>query len=196
MSTVITLIRPAEIVNAGIVKATPLNARFDASVLSPWVHFAEMRFLIEPKSFMCQDFYQDLIAQRNVNDSNYNPDLGPIVQAFPTNADYETLWTQHLLPFLSLASYYVALPSISLQTGSNGLFFNNTEFSTNAGTEGLKFMQDSMLQNLDDAKAALVNFLCENKENYPLFCAEDYCSKCGEGDKGIVEGRDLGIIFY
>jgi hypothetical protein len=196
MSTVTTLIRPAEVIGGGQLKQTPLNARFDASVIAPWIHFAEKRFLLEPKSFMCQEFYDDLLAQRNVDDTNYNIDCGPIVLMYPSNAEYETLWTQHLYPYLALAAYHTALPAISMQTGSNGLFYNNTEFSQNAGADGLKLMQDTMMQNLDDAKACMVNFLCQNQANYPLFCHDDYCTDCGDGDEGLVKGRDLGLIFY
>ena len=60
----------------------------------------------------------------------------------------------------------------------------------------MKLMQDTMMQNLDDAKACMVDFLCKNQANYPLFCTEGLCSDCGDGDEGTVEGRDLGFIFY
>ena len=89
MSTVITLIQPSEIINTGILKAAPLNSRFDSQLLSPWVYFAESRFLLQPKSFMCQEFYDDLIAQKNPTPSNYNSALGTVVQAYPSNAEYE-----------------------------------------------------------------------------------------------------------
>ncbi len=199
MSTVTTLIQPTEIVDAGIMKAAPLSSRFDASQIAPWIHFAEKRFLLEPKSFMCVEFYDDLLLQKNPVPSQYNSELGALVQAYPSNADYELLWTQHLLPYLSLASVYCSLPFIAVQTGSNGLFVNNTEFSSNKGNEGMKVMQDTILQNLDDAKACMINFLCKNKANYPLFCSDKICH-CDEDCDGCenhgTEGRDLGIIFY
>jgi len=194
MSTVTTLIQPAEIVNAGIVKATPLSSRFDASQIAPWIGIAEKRFLLEPKSFMCKTFYDDLLAEKNPTPSQYNPAIPPLVDAFPSNAAYETLWKEHLLTYLSLASYVVALPSISMQTGSNGLFYNNTEFSNNAGAEGMKLMQDTQMQNLNDLKACMIQFLCDNKDNYPLFCTKRLCKDdCPTDDHN---GRDLGIIFY
>ncbi|MCK4884409.1 MAG: hypothetical protein KAS30_06040, partial [Candidatus Diapherotrites archaeon] len=114
MATVTTLIQPPEIVNTGILSAAPLNSRFDASKLSSVVHLAEDRFL---KTFICAEFYADLVAQKNTVPSNYNTDLGPLVQAYPLNADSEFLWTEYLLSFLSRAVYYLALPEIVLQTG-------------------------------------------------------------------------------
>jgi len=186
MSTVITLIKVQEVVNTGILKATPLSSRFDASLLSPWLDIAEKRFL---KTFICTEFYNEMIANMNPLPSNYNIDLGPIELKFPTDASV----------------YYVALPNISLQTGSNGLFFNNTDFSQNAGLDGLKFMQNTQLQNLNDLKPSIITYLCDNAALFPLFCRSGVCSSCGcsgclsgEECTGKVPqaGRDLGIQFY
>ena len=192
MSTVTTLIQAAEIVNTGIVSATPLNKRFDASKIAPSIHLAEDRFF---KTFVCTAFYDDLIAQKNPTPSNYNIKLGAIVLAYPSNADYEKLWTQYFLPYLSRAVYLVALPDIVIQTGSNGLFVNSTEFGENLGIKGLSFMQDTQLQNLDGRKPIIIKYLCDNKALFPLFCTEGICTDdCG--DPIPQEGRDLGIQFY
>jgi len=205
MSTVITLIQPKEIVDAGIFKAAPLNSRFDASLLAPWIHFAEIRFLIQPKAFMCDEFYQDLIAQKNATPSNYNIKLGPIVLAYPSNADYELLWTQYLLPYLSLASFFVSLPYIDIQTGSNGSYHNTSVFAENVKLEGQRTLEDETLENLKDAQARIINFLCTNSETYPLFCTDGICksccdecktNNCTKHGKFPQEGRDLGIVFY
>lgn len=208
MATVTTLIQPKEIINQGIFKGSPLNDRFDASKIAPVIHLAEDRFF---KTFICKDFYDDLIAQKDVNPSNYNANNGPLQQAFPTNPDYEFLWTEYFLAYLSRAVYYMALPDITLQTGSNGLFLNNTEFSTNGGIEALKFMQDTQLNNLEGRKPIIIQYLCDNQDIYTLFCPEGVCQECcctgckdGSGcekentNHGIIpqHGRDLGIQFY
>lgn len=202
MSTVTTLIQPKEIIDAGIVKASPLNARFDASIIAPVIHLAEDRFL---KPFVCEDFYNDLIAQKNPVPSNYNANLGAIVQAYPANPDYELLWTQYFLPYLSRAVYYMALPDIAVQTGSNGLFQNNTEFGQNVGIEGMKFKRDNELQNLEGRKPIIIKYLCDNTDKFTLFCSEgicqDCCDDCKEGNdcskhSVLQTGRDLGIIIY
>lgn len=192
MATVTTLIQPAEIVNTGILSAAPLSSRFDASKLSGVIHLAEDRFL---KNIVCAAFYADLILQKNVIPSNYNTDLGPLVEAFPTNADYEYLWKEYLLAYLSRSVYYLALPEIVLQTGSNGLFLNNTEFSSNSGLDGLKFMQDTQLQHLEKRRPFVVDYLCKNKDTFPLFCEEDICGCC-EDCTEVESGSNLGIIIY
>lgn len=194
MSTVTTLIQASEVVNGGIMKATPLNNRFDASRLSDVIHLAEDAFL---KPFICADFYADLLAEKNATASNYNADLGAIVQAFPTNANYETLWTQYLYPYLARAVYYMALPNITLQTGSNGLFASDSQFGTNSGLEGLKFMADTQLSYLKARRPVIENYLCNNTALFPLFCTDDICKdNCDGTSESTSQGPDLGLIFY
>ena len=82
MSTVITLIQAEEVVNQGIVKGSPLSNRFDASQIAFNIPEAERRFL---KTFINSEFFDNLVAEKNPIPSNYNPDLGPIVLAYPTN---------------------------------------------------------------------------------------------------------------
>jgi hypothetical protein len=53
MSTVLTLLQAQEVVNQGIVKATPQYSRFDANKIAPNIAQAELRFLkssINPSS--------------------------------------------------------------------------------------------------------------------------------------------------
>ena len=206
MSTVITLTTANDVVNTGNLKATPLNSRFDQSLLSMWLDIAEKRFLRKSKSFMCDEFYNYMLSKVNSTPANYNPKLnnGVIVLKFPNNPELETLWTQHLLPYLSLAVYYVALPHIGLQTGSNGIFAANTEFAQNTGVSGVKYLQTSVLENIKDLKDPIVKFLCDNEALYPLFCREGVCKcscdGCIEGGTCTGElnedGRDLGLQFY
>jgi len=191
MSTVITLIQPKEIVNSGIVKAVPLNVRFDASILSPNIYLAEDRFL---KTFICKAFYDDLVAQKNPTPSNYNAALGAIVQAYPLLPVYEFLWTEYILPYLSMAVYFQSIPDITVQSGSNGLFENNTDFGQNIGISGMKYVMDLKLQTIESRKAIIIKYLCDNKDLFPLFCYKEVCGDCGENKQS--EGINLGVIFY
>ena len=190
MSTVITLIQAEEVVNQGIVKGAPLSSRFDASQISPNISEAEDRFL---KTFINKDFYDDLVAEKNPTPSNYNPDLGALVQAYPTNALYETLWTQKLFPYLSRACYHESLDNIVIQVDSNGAFVNQTEYGENIGVSGLKFLKDSALQTLEGMKPRVIKFLCDNKADYPLWDSEKYCGECEESKNDL--GRTGGFVF-
>jgi hypothetical protein len=198
MSTVTTLIKAEEIVNQGIFKGAPIGSRFDANLISPNIAQAELRFLktaVSPKTsgFINSAFYDDLIAEKNVNPCNYNIDLGAIVQAFPTNAAYETLWTQWLFPFLSKASVYESLDNIIIQVGSRGAFINGGGMGENIGISGLKHLKDSFMESLVGYKPFIVNFLCENKTVYPLWDDTGFCSECD--DSSTSSGRTAGFVF-
>lgn len=198
MSTVITLIQAEEVVNQGIVKGAPIGNRFDANLIAPNIAQAELRFLkssTDPSSsgFINGEFFDDLIAQKNTTPSNYNPDLGGIVQAYPSNADYETLWTQWLFPFLSKAAYYESLPSIVMQAGSLGIFFQETQYGENIGVKGLERLEDKTMADLTGNKPHIIQFLCKNKDKYPLWDDTGYCSECDNSNKS--QGRTGGFVF-
>ena len=55
-----TIINPNEVINGGIVRPTPLNARFDVQLISPNVLVAELRYL---KPLLCAELYDDMIAE-------------------------------------------------------------------------------------------------------------------------------------
>lgn len=192
MSTVRTLITANEIVNQGLLKAAPLSNRFDASLISPQIDISEQRFL---KTFINPEFYADLLAQRTTNEIQYNSDLGAIEIAFPSNADYEELFTQWLFPYISRAVVYESYPFISVQTESNGLFENNTQYGQNSGIKTMQLFRDNMLGVLKGTKPKIISFLCENKDKYPLWEYSKYCKSCDDTKTAIDEGRNVGFVF-
>ena len=198
MSTVITLIKAQEVVNQGIFKGVAIGNRFDENLIAPNIPQAELRFLktsIDPSSsgFINSEFFDDLIAEKNALPSNYNIKLGAIVQAFPNNADYETLWTQWLFPFLSKAAYYESLDNIVIQVNSLGASTNSGQFGESVGISGLKHMKDTTMQDLTGNKPHITNFLCKNKDKYPLWDDTGYCSECDSDNKNI--GRTGGLVI-
>lgn len=191
MATVITLIKPSEIVNTGIVKAAPMASRFDASIIAPNIHIAEDRFL---KTFIQKTFYDALIAAKNTTPCNYNPALGTLVDAFPNDPVYEFLWTEYLYDYLSRASYFQSLTAIAVQSGSNGMFTNNQDYGQNIQISGVKFIMDVELQTIESRKAIILKYLCDNKALFPLF---DYDTHCGcDGAVKEDSSKNLGIIIY
>lgn len=195
MSTATTLIRASEVVNQGIVKGAPIGNRFDASLLAPNVYVAELNYL---KPIIYGDFLNDLLSTRNPNDCNYNSSIGGIVEAFPNNAEYETLWKEKLFPFLSRAVYLYSLPSIVMQANSTGVEIYPSQFGQSVGTRGLKILQDIERNTLTTLKDDIVKFLCDNKGDYPLWESEKFCEDCnGCGDCGSsTTSYGLGMITY
>ena len=190
MSTVITLIKANEVVNQGIFKGAPLSNRMDAGLVSANIHLAEDQFL---KTFINPEFYNDLVAQKTPNEVNYNPDLGAVQIAYPTNADYEILWTQYLFPYLSRAVYFKSLTNITLQTTNQGVMLNNTQYSENSKIKGLSYLNDEEMQNLEGRKPEIIKFLCNNVDKYPLWDSEQYCSHCKIDEE--LGGKTLGFVF-
>jgi len=174
-----TLIKPAEVVNGGIYRGAPTNARFDQTIISPHIDSTEERFVID---LLGEDLYDAMVAAQNAAVSNYNPDVGPLVNKFLTNAFYETLWTKYLLRYISYAVYHEALPFITVQVSSKGAFTNGSEFADNAGISGSKYLQDAMMKRIDDLRPKIETYLCDNKADYPLFNDDDCpCSDCEDG---------------
>lgn len=174
------LIKPAEVINGGIFKAAPLNNRFDQTLISPHILPAELRYL--PK-LLGQDLYDDMISKQNASVSNYNINVGAIVQKFPTEAAYETLWTKYLLLFVGSIVFNQSLPYINTQVGSQGVFFNDSEFAANAGIQGVKYLQTENQKTIDDLEGIIKDYLCDNKADFTLFDDKDCpcCDDCNDG---------------
>jgi len=208
-----TLIKPAEVVNTGTFRAAPVNARFDINVISPHIQSAEERFIIP---ILTKDLYNDMVAQQNPLISNYNPDAGALVDKFLglSLANYESLWELYLLRLVSYCVYYESLPFITFQVGSKGIFQNNSEFAENGGISSVKYMQDVMMQRIENLTEIVKKYLCDNKTDFPLFSdhycpcnncddCNDYCH-CGYYNKYLLpcptckvsKNNSTNIIFY
>lgn len=189
-----TLIQPGEVVNGGLLKATPLNARFDVTLIAPHIADAE-RLHVVP--VICSAFYDALITKKAGAISNYNTSIGVLAKAFPETVDavYETLWTKYLMNLCAWAVYYEALPFIVLQTGSNGVFVPQGEQAQNAGVSGAKYLQDTALRRLRALADTTKEYLCANADSFPEFCKTAICTGCNDA---APEGDTLARygLFY
>lgn len=202
-----SLIQASEVVNGGIVRPVALNARFDSQLVSPFLGIAEYRFLLP---IICKDMFDDMLSKKNATASNYNPNVGALVQAFPADPLYEVLWVQFIMHLSSWSVMFLALPTIAIQTGSGGLFMNDSQFAESAGEKGAKYLQDSILNNsIKTLQQALEDYLCNNYADYPLFPKDSKCKDCagcgcGESEcKGLTTCtktkrvvKNTGIIIY
>jgi len=189
-----TLIQAHEVINGGLLKASPLNVRFDATLIAPHIADAE-RIHIAP--VLCQDFYDALGTKKNNAISNYNTAVGPIAKAFPSGDDtaYETLWVKHLLQLCAWAVYYEALPFIGIQAGSGGVYALNAESAQNQGVKGIQFLQDTTLRRIASSARATLEYLCANAANFPDFCKAAKCPGCNDTpEPDDVPGR-FGIFY-
>jgi len=184
------LIKPQEVVNTGIYRAALVNARFDINQISPHIQSAEERHLIH---ILGTALYNDMVLVQNTAVSNYNPDAGALVDKFPADPNYETLWTMYLLRFNSYIVWYEALPFITMNVTSKGIYQNDSEFATNGGLSAMKFMQDTMMQRMENLKDIIKDYLCQNKASYPLFNSSHCpCGSCGSCESECGCGAGAG----
>lgn len=189
-----TLIKAAEVVNGGVMRAAPTNVRFDTALVSPHIADAERRWVIP---VLTSAFHVDLVQSRSSASSNYNSAIGPTAAAFPTSAAYETLWTEHLLEYCAYAVLYESLPFVGVQIGAGGLYVNNSEWSEGTGIAGIKYMSDVIRERLEIKRDSLKAYLCRNSSALPGFVpsAAGYCpSGCSSASNDPTQ--HLGMIFY
>lgn len=175
-----TLIKPQEVINGGIYRQTPISARFDAQLIAPQIGVAELRFVMP---IVCREMYDDMIGKQNASVANYNPNTPPLVAKFPSDANYEALWTDGKLGELcARAVYYVSLPYIAFQTGSNGVYEMQAEYTRSASKE-VKFLQDTELQSIQTLQQFVSDYLCQNSADYSLYPADEKCKNVSGCDE-------------
>lgn len=161
-----TLIKPQEAINGGLFKTTPLNSSFDPLLIAPHIKKAELNYV---KPILCNDLYEELVASQNSAISNYNTAIGPVVQKFPGTgkfAVYEALWRNILFELNSNCVAIQALPFIGVQTGTNGIFYNNSEYAENAGLGGLKYLLDTLMTDVSSLQENVGEYLCNNAADF------------------------------
>ena len=100
-----------------------------------------------------EDFYDEIVTESQSSYSSNN----------------QTLVDDYLLDFLAWAVYHDALPEITYQVSSQGILGHSPEFSSNTGRQGLQMKQAQALRNAESYKAKMIEFLCDNSGNYPLY---------------------------
>lgn len=181
------LITPNEIINGGFLRNSPVNARFDATLLEPHIADAEERHV---QVLLGADLYADLITIKDGTEGDYRNE--PAVPAFPGNATYEGIWTNGLMALCGWAVVYEAYPFITVKTSSQGAMVTNTEHSNNLGVKGIEFMMDTILQRIDLKSSSLKKYLCGIKDTLGDL-APTYCKECYTDDE---TDKYVGIIFY
>jgi len=181
------LIRPGEVVNTGIARATPSAVRFDVQLVAPNIEVAEIRYILP---VLGQDLFNTLVAAQFAGDSNYNPAL-PLQNKF-ANAALEALWNPFLLQLCARSVMLVSLPSVSLQVAAGGVFRGNSEYGEGATVKDIKFLSDAWTQDIVALQNAVTDFLCANSSNYPDYDFAKNCGGCG-GKKS--NASNFGLIF-
>lgn len=198
-----TLILDKEVVSGGNLKPAPITMQFDPALVAPHILLAEHNYIVKA---LGREMYEDMVSVRNPLPCNYNAALGAIVLKFPSNPNYETLWTEYLFQLCGYVVILEALPMIALSIGTNGVFAINTDYADNMGVKGATFLEDRLKQKIQTLQVIMRDWLCRNAADYEKFDYDCNCVKacgceiacdCGELEpksKGYG-GADGGLIF-
>lgn len=170
----ITLLFETELIGYGVGKVSPLNTRFPVDKISPHKLSFEIIWL---ESVLGVKMLKDMIDKMNPLPSNYNPNAGALEMKFPAYPNYETLFKDYILPYVGTAFTFYYLPHAKVEIGAAGAQTYEAKDSIPATAEDMKALGQSLNIAANKLKDRLINFLCENKANYPLF--DDKKCPCG-----------------
>jgi hypothetical protein len=173
-----TLLYPNEIIGFGVGKPSPLASRMSADSVAP--HLLQLELIwLEP--VLGKKMLDDMKSKMS-GASNNNPNAGAIVVKFPNDPNYETLFEDYILPYMGNAFSVYYLPFSKVTIGANGAQTLTMANANPAETSDLIRLESTLKDNALVLRKRILDFLCENKANYPLYDSRDCDCKC-EKDK-------------
>ena len=154
--------------------------------------------------------YYDFIAAKNkvvtadnledfkAKTGNQDLQVGDIVNAVEfLSPAYQTLWYQHLWKLCAEVVMLIATPEAFVQFGSEGVIHSAPQSNplmqgniVTPGLQSIKYVMDKKVFNrIDPLIAAMQNWICMNKKNYPLY--DKQCCK----EDGIANKRKSPFIL-
>ena len=189
-----TMFYANEVIGYGVGKPSPLPTRVASDIISPIIPIVELEFL---RPVLGKKMYNDMIDKMNAVPSNYNPSAGALVQKFPNDANYEILFVDYVQMYMGNAFYFRYIPHSKVQITNNGAQNSIIENAEPSSVKDLEMLQNSQRLNVETLQKALVEFLCENKTDYPLFddcrCG---CNKTNSNNKTPIFSGIGGKIDY
>lgn len=161
-----SLITASEVVQGGLSRPNPADIRLDKSLVSPHLDDAEYRWVVD---WLGKDFYTVLETEKGTSSAFSTP-------------QYEALWNLHLKALCGFAVMYEAAPYMSMQAGTNGIYFMNNEHGENVKEKGFTMYQDSLKQRIEVKQKRMKDWLCASAANIPYFQAS--AIGCPETDCG------------
>lgn len=137
---------------------TPVGKSVDVDQIYPFVGEA-------------QDIYiQDLLGTPLYNELEYRLYSG-LTFSTPYFNNFEIDLINMCSKSLAYWSVYLALPHLSIQIRNIGLGRATSENTQTSNLDDLRFIRDEMKNLAEFWSQRVVNFLCENSEQFPLYMA-------------------------
>jgi len=185
-----------EVLAGGILRQTSLDIRMDQSEIAQHIEDAERRYL---KPILGDTFYTYLITNKATDSCNYNEDKGAVIYKYAdpaTGTDLqdaiENLFQKYLYKLSAYAVWHQALPFIGVKSTNAGIMLNNTEFAQNIGFEGIRFLQQQIIENINARQQELKDYL---KDNEADFTAAGYGEDIDDCEVK-TNTNNSGIIFH
>lgn len=175
----ITLLFPTELIGYGVGKPSPITSRLPADKISPHLLSFETIWL---DTVIGIKMLKDMISKMNPLPSNYNPNGGPLEIKFPADPNYEALFKDYILPYAGMAFAFYYLPYSKVEIGAAGAHTYEIKDGIPAAAEDMKALGQSLNIAANKLKDRLINFLCENKIDYPLFDDKECPCGCIDGE--------------
>lgn len=181
----------------------PTSQTVDGHQITQAIIIAEERFI---KKAICKGLYEELRNLKNkvLTVAEHNFQIGDrvnaieYVEATPIIGPwYVTLWNEYLWKICAECVIYTATPTNFSTYTSQGEMVNNpkgpfdSQGAVSVSHKELTWKMDKLLMDrIDPLIAAMHEWLCDNKENFPLYD----CKACACDEKGVSLNRKSGWI--
>lgn len=188
-----SIISAFEVLAGGVLRQTSLESRMDQGEIAQHIEDAELRYV---KPILGDTFYNNLVSTKLTDSCNYNEDKGALIYKYANTQTVDTkeyLFKKYLYKLCALAVYHQALPFIGVKSTNQGVMLNNTEFAQNVGFEGIRFLQQQIMDNISARQAELTKYLEAKKDIFDNFGYGADADGCEENKPYT---NTTGIIFY
>jgi hypothetical protein len=149
-------------------KKTPITANCDANDVSQWVQpAAEVRI----KPILGDLFFKDLLTKYNAQTLN----------------SYEVDLVEYIKPCVAWRAAALTVYGLSRQLKNKGLQIQDGENSDGVDLKEVTFGMDHYNQIASEYQRTLIDFLIDNKDNYPVFLSD--ANKNSSAKNAICSGQ-------
>ena len=188
-----SIISAFEVLAGGVLRQTSLESRMDQGEIAQHIEDAELRYV---KPILGDTFYNNLVSTKLTDSCNYNEDKGALIYKYANTQSVDTkeyLFKKYLYKLCALAVYHQALPFIGVKSTNQGVMLNSTEFAQNVGFEGIRFLQQQIMDNISARQAELTKYLEAKKD---IFDQYGYGADADGCEETKPYSNTTGIIFY
>ena len=188
-----SIISAFEVLAGGVLRQTSLESRMDQGEIAQHIEDAELRYV---KPILGDTFYSNLVSTKLTDSCNYNEDKGALIYKYANTQSVDTkeyLFKKYLYKLCALAVYHQALPFIGVKSTNQGVMLNTTEFAQNVGFEGIRFLQQQIMDNISARQAELTKYLEAKKD---IFDQYGYGADADGCEENKPYTNTTGIIFY